>query len=254
MLKFGLILGLLSMLLLGGCARQPSFARAEEGTLTPEISATPSETASPSETPAPTATRTGHPLHLPLIIKDFTPTPTFTVTPSPTLTPTQTPTPTVTPSVTPTPTAITLNFCDTQTHPILYADPITVTRNINYNGSLQHLQVLLQATHTWVGDLKIELRHAPDGRKITLLERVGTPPNYCSGDNIDTILDDGAAQSAQTACNAVPPALSGLLRPKNALNAFEGINPHGEWQLIVQDLASGDEGELTQWCLITQVR
>jgi subtilisin-like proprotein convertase family protein len=116
---------------------------------------------------------------------------------------------------------------------------------------LTDLDVYLDVTHTWVGDLKFELEHVETGTQITLIDRPGVPDSTygCYRDNIEATLDDSGSELAENACNLTDPALSGRLRPMENLAAFAGEMWAGTWRLSVTDAASPDQGTLNNWCL-----
>ena len=78
--------------------------RAEETTITPNVTAIPLDTPTPTPTPVPTATPTPSPVPTAITATELTPTPTPTPTPSPEPTPTPIPEPTATPIPEPTAT------------------------------------------------------------------------------------------------------------------------------------------------------
>lgn len=123
------------------------------------------------------------------------------------------------------------------------SDQITVPSG----GALTDLDVQLDGTHTWVGDLVASLKHESDGTQITLLD----PDDNCSGDNFAITLDDSADAEAATSCTNNTPAYPGTrYRPQQALSAFTGKLAAGVWTLTFSDIyAEGDTGFLNRWCL-----
>jgi len=194
-------------------------------------------------------------------------TPTPTSTSSPTSTSTETPTPYPTqflyypyiiyqPTNTPTPTPIppeTVLFCDDLSHPMSIPD--NNANGINNDISIFDGRVLvgvnlyLDITHSWVGDLVVRLTHQNTGETITVLDRPGSPPYYCSNNDIVTILDDGAAQPANDKCASYPHAISGIYLPGQELRTFSSKSVSGAWQLNVSDQYQNDIGTLNHWCL-----
>lgn len=105
---------------------------------------------------------------------------------------------------------------------------------------LVDLNVRLDITHPFVGDLQIRL-FAPDGRSVLLVLNRGT-----SGDNfVGTIFDDEAATSI---ANGAPP-FSGSFRPEVSLNTLDGISAAGTWTLEILDTKQFDSGTLVSWGL-----
>lgn len=174
----------------------------------------------------------------------------------PTNTPSPTPTITLTPSPTPTPTAVTLNFCRQLNPPLSIPDfdSVSDTINIGYSGQILDLDIYLNVSHEYVGDLVIQLRRLDDGPQVDLIERPGTAANRCSGQDINVILSDEASLPADEVCNLTPPAISGETRPSMPLNIFDAMNIEGQWRLIISDWATPDNGALNEWCLTAQLR
>ncbi|MGC2063196.1 MAG: PA domain-containing protein [Thermodesulfovibrionales bacterium] len=114
------------------------------------------------------------------------------------------------------------------------------------------VNVSVQATHTWVGDLKFTLTHNDTGSSAVLIDRPGVPATAfgCGGDNISALLDDEAGSPVESQCAATPPAISGAFTPNSPLSVFDNENAAGTWTLNAWDAATGDTGQLTGWNLI----
>ncbi|MFM1822179.1 MAG: hypothetical protein RI967_445 [Planctomycetota bacterium] len=117
------------------------------------------------------------------------------------------------------------------------------------------VRVRVTASHPWVGDLALVLRH-PSGAEVRLLDRPGMPsigypgPWGCGGADVEALFDDAATLEAERACPyGATPALAGPLRPNDALAALAGLAPQGAWSLVVADLVDGDAGALASACL-----
>ena len=127
---------------------------------------------------------------------------------------------------------------------------------VTTSGELVDLEVYLDATHTWVGDLRFELTHLESGTSVVLVNRPGVGGGSffgCGGSDYDVWLSDGAASSVQTACASPPPAIAGVLQPFQPLAGFAGVDLAGTWRLNVSDRAPGDTGTLNEWCLLPVV-
>lgn len=85
------------------------------------------------------------------------------------------------------------------------------------------VQVSVNITHTWRGDLIVELRHG--ATNVRLHNRTGS-----SADNI---------------IGTYPTTLT----PAASLSAFNGASSAGTWTLFCSDNAGTDVGTLNQWCL-----
>ncbi len=94
--------------------------------------------------------------------------------------------------------------------------------NIKESSSLQDIEIALDITHTYIGDLIVELT-SPQNTRIVLHSRMGG-----SADNI-----------IKTYAIANTPALE----------ALRGESIKGEWKLKVSDHARIDQGKLNRWAL-----
>jgi subtilisin-like proprotein convertase family protein len=117
---------------------------------------------------------------------------------------------------------------------------------------IQDVNVWIDMSHTWVGDLKFVLEHLDSGTQITLIDRPGVPVSTfgCGYDDIAVVLDDEGDTLVEDVCNASGPALADTLRPMEALVAFNGQIGTGVWQLSVMDTTDSDFGVLNDWCLL----
>lgn len=132
------------------------------------------------------------------------------------------------------------------------ASGVTSSFTVAENVSLTDLDVRVQIDHTWVGDLRIQLR-SPAGTLVTLLDRPGVPASTygCSDDDLDIVFDDGASQALESYCAGATPWYSGTALPTQALAAFNGESTAGTWQLIVADFVGADTGNIVDWQLLT---
>lgn len=124
--------------------------------------------------------------------------------------------------------------------------------NIPSAGTITDVNVYINCLHTWVGDLDFTLTHNAVSRVVIDEPGVPTTTFGCSGDNIDTTLDDEAATLVEDVCSLTPPAIGSppSYRPNNALTGFDGGTMQGNWSLIIDDNYSlGDDGTLLQWCV-----
>ena len=118
------------------------------------------------------------------------------------------------------------------------------------SGVLTDLNVRLEATHSWVGDLKMTLTHGVT--TVAVVDRPGVPAstNGCSANDVAVTADDeGSDGTIEAACAGSPPAVTGVRTPNEALSAFDGQDFAGSWTLTVSDNAGADLGNLTRWCL-----
>lgn len=119
------------------------------------------------------------------------------------------------------------------------------------NATVLELDVIVQISHTYVGDLTVTLTHVETGTSVTLIDRPGVPASSfgCSGDDIDTTLGDDATLLAENECASTTPAIGGFLLPAETLDAFDGEDIVGTWTVRVFDSGGGDQGTLDSWSL-----
>lgn len=118
-------------------------------------------------------------------------------------------------------------------------------------GTIADLNVSININHTFVGDLIVSLTHLETGTQIFLIDRPGEPNSTfgCSSDDIDAILDDGAASFVEDECSVASPAISGSFIPNGNLASFNGEAMSGTWVLNVADVQGQDIGTLNTWAL-----
>jgi subtilisin-like proprotein convertase family protein len=130
--------------------------------------------------------------------------------------------------------------------------PLAITDNstttsvipISFNGSVADLDLLLDITHTYDGDLSATLT-SPSGVQVTLFNRIGG-----SGNNYtQTYFDDEAANSI----NSGSPPFTGNFRPLGSFSNFDNGSVQGNWTLRVTDSAGLDQGSLNSWSLFIDV-
>jgi subtilisin-like proprotein convertase family protein len=120
---------------------------------------------------------------------------------------------------------------------------VSTTLPVAAAGILKDVDVRLNnLSHTWVGDLVIDIT-SPDGTRVVLAEHPGGPDN--SGNNFtNTVFDD----EASTNISAGTPPYTGSFKPQNdQLSRFDGRQQQGTWTLRVRDLFAGDAGTINNW-------
>jgi subtilisin-like proprotein convertase family protein len=136
--------------------------------------------------------------------------------------------------------------------PILDNGSTTSDLLVGQSFSLNTIAVRVQATHSWVGDLRLSLR-APDGREVLLLDRPQDPGGggSCNDEDLDVLFDDASLFDASAYCNGDTPWLSGDAFPVEALSLFNGMDVAGTWTLLVEDQVNADDGTINWWELVT---
>jgi len=105
---------------------------------------------------------------------------------------------------------------------------------------VEDVNVLIDITHTFDGDLVVDLS-SPDIPDVGLFNSICGASN-----NIEAILDDEAGVSIGTVC---PPLgfQSWDTAPPGQLIQFEGGGTNGSWKLDVFDQFGADQGTLNNW-------
>lgn len=133
----------------------------------------------------------------------------------------------------------------------------TTTIVISEDRQIADLNVYINMTHTYAGDVSVALT-SPSGTTVMLIERPGSTAPYttlgngasgnygCSGNNIDVTLDDEGTSPVENSCGPV----SGTLTPNNPLSTFDGESSLGTWTLTTYDsYGTIDGGTLNNWSL-----
>jgi subtilisin-like proprotein convertase family protein len=107
-------------------------------------------------------------------------------------------------------------------------------------GTVADLEVRLNITHTWAGDLRIKL-FSPDGTEVLLVN--------CRGGSLNDFQNTIFRADAQTSIQQGRPPFRGTFRPEGNLLALRGKTAQGNWSLEVQDVAEQDGGALNRWAL-----
>lgn len=128
------------------------------------------------------------------------------------------------------------------------SDQVIVTTqsvaNLGYaNCVIRDLNTAVNLTHSYVGDLIVELERGNLSRDIYF------PPVSCNATGLDAIFDDEGPMAPNTC-----PASGLTLRPDESLSAFDGRRLDGTWRLTVRDVLSGDTGTFNRWGLAADVQ
>jgi subtilisin-like proprotein convertase family protein len=120
---------------------------------------------------------------------------------------------------------------------------------------VESVELDMQITHPWVGDLVVTLT-APNGQTIVVLDRPGLPsagfpgPFGCGGADLLATFTDASVLPAETLCSTTAvPVLAGSLMPAQAFASFGGAPAAGIWWLTVSDGSFADQGVLNSACL-----
>jgi hypothetical protein len=105
-------------------------------------------------------------------------------------------------------------------------------------GVISDFNVCVNISHTFVGDLLVEIEHVDTGTTVVLIDRPGYPAGAfgCAGQDIRVYLDDEAAAPVEGQCAFSTPTINGAFRPNASLSAFDGEMFNGTWQVRVIDV------------------
>lgn len=128
---------------------------------------------------------------------------------------------------------------------------VTTDLVISGVGTLTDLDVSIEVTHTWVGDLIFTLTNVDSSTSVIFFDRPGVPATTtgCASNDINATLSDEGSPAVEGVCNGTSPAISGTLSPNNPLSAFDGQSGSATWRLKVTDNAGQDVGTVTRWCI-----
>ena len=167
------------------------------------------------------------------------------------------PTPTPTATLPPDPNPSTALYCNSHAIDIPDNDSSGITSNIQIGDAkyILDLEIRLDISHSWVGDIKATLAHEDNSSQITLVNQPGIPASAsgCDQDNIAAILDDDITLPVEERCSANVPSISGIFRPQQPLSTFIGETFNGNWTLKVSDNYEGDAGRLHEWCISAKI-
>ena len=117
----------------------------------------------------------------------------------------------------------------------------TSTLNIEESGAISDLNLILDVTHAFVGDLQIDLRHVPTG---TVVRMVNADLN-CNDNAYDVTFDDEAQEGL--VCPNNNANIQGVFQPVGDLSNFNTLDISGDWVLELTDTFSTFTGTLNSW-------
>jgi subtilisin-like proprotein convertase family protein len=119
----------------------------------------------------------------------------------------------------------------------------TMTLDVPSNVTISDLDVMINITHTWDGDISAFLiSPAPDLDTVLLFDVDGG----VDGDNLtNTRFDDEAA----TGITSGSPPYTGSFRPVHPLNRYNALPAAGTWTLLVADSSAIDTGRIENFTL-----
>ncbi|TWU04234.1 S8 family serine peptidase [Stieleria varia] len=137
-------------------------------------------------------------------------------------------------------TPVDATFTSTGTAPIQDLQTASLPIVVSGVPSATSIEVTVDLTHTYTGDLHISLIN-PDGDRVVLANHVGEDGDHFTG----TIFADDAT----TPISAGAPPFVGRFLPNEALSGAIKSDLNGTWTLEVRDDADIDVGTLHQWSI-----
>ncbi len=120
--------------------------------------------------------------------------------------------------------------------------PLFDTINVPDDVTIESIKITVDITHTWIGDLLIQIQHPDIVTDNTLF--VNVYAGDCGNDdNLNVTFEDGAA----TIVCASPTV--GTVAPANPLSLFNGLSSQGDWNIAVVDFFNQDTGTLNSWSI-----
>lgn len=133
-----------------------------------------------------------------------------------------------------------LQLCDAPQLPISSATNANATINVIDSIQVHDLDVTLDVSHSWIGDLDISIS-SPEQTTVGL---IANGLGYVDG--IHTVFDD---EGIDFDPQALPTQQSMQAQGPGVLADFFGQSAQGDWTLGVTDTIASDDGVLDSWCL-----
>ena len=130
------------------------------------------------------------------------------------------------------------------------AAPASLPITVAATGNITDLNVRVNITHTWVGDIDATVSRG--ATSVQIIDNPGTTVATGCGNGADNmpgiILDDEATVPVET--GPFPYVAASSYSPNNPLTAFDGQAAAGTFTLAVTDGGALDTGTLDSWALI----
>lgn len=134
---------------------------------------------------------------------------------------------------------------------------------INFSGPdsacvIANLEVFVDITHTWIGELELALTHLNTGTTVVLWSDggIGVFGFPCGSQNdLDVTFSDGGTSPptcANPTVGTIKPLIqdaTGTITSNPTLADFNGEDAGGAWTLFAGDEAAGCDGALNNWGL-----
>jgi subtilisin-like proprotein convertase family protein len=114
------------------------------------------------------------------------------------------------------------------------------TITVPQSGVISDMRMSLNISHTYIGDLTVQLQH-PNG--VDFINVWSRTCNSAPFENIDVTFQDG-----QPAISCGSPT-TGIYAPVSPLSTFNGLDMSGEWAIAVVDSFNQDIGTINSWSI-----
>ena len=116
--------------------------------------------------------------------------------------------------------------------------PLFNSINVTDTGVVDKINVSVDVSHNFISDLLIQVQDPLDAEFVNVWSR-----NCGSNEDINVTFDDA---TIPIVC-ATP--TMGTYAPNSELAKFNGVNLNGDWQIVLVDFFTDDEGTLNSWAI-----
>jgi len=130
-----------------------------------------------------------------------------------------------------------------------------VTDTIAYTeaGTISDVNVAVEITHTWRGDLQFHVSYdsGAAGNIVLAAGHAGSIDNYFAtfDDEGALLCSDAAVCGDNGAALCTDVATAQICQPDVALSAFDALTSPGTWTMMMCDSAAGDDGVWDTWTM-----
>lgn len=114
------------------------------------------------------------------------------------------------------------------------------TINVSDTGTITDLRVSIDVTHSYIGDLILQLQHPNGTDFVNVWNRTCNTGQFS---NIDVTFMDG-----EPAISCASPT-TGTYEAASPLSVFNGLDMSGDWTILAVDFYNGDTGTLNNWSM-----
>ncbi len=146
-------------------------------------------------------------------------------------------------------------ICFASTAPLNLPDSAATSQTFTVDAdfTIASLNIEMDITHSWAGDLIASVTHVDTGTTVVLWDRPGVPAST-TGTSADLTGGYVFTDTATTAWENLTSFPAGEYRPVGSLASFNGQSVAGTWRLNVSDNAGADVGTVARWavCIVAE--